>query len=162
MEAIEITEVKKFMAKLLLHQDFDHFLLSEAEITTFNTFHIDGHIQKKFYQTEEYEALGKPQMSSWSQIRPLCFEMIKGQKTPLRFKIVLKLPEKQVADFLEKQQLSYQPGDVGGLYLNLSYENGTLYCISGVSMQLFTMDKTLERAWDAFVKKKTDDLLALI
>ena len=49
MIALHILDVKQFMSKLLLNDTFDHFLLSEAVITTYNTFHIDGRLQKDYY-----------------------------------------------------------------------------------------------------------------
>lgn len=148
MECIEIAEVKKFMSNLLTKDTFDSFLLSEAEITTFNIFKIDGHIQKKFYSSEEYEEIGCPSMSDWRRVRPLVFEIIKGNKTPIRFKIVLKLGEKETKELLDRQELGFSLEDVGGLYLNILYENDKLNCVTGTSMNVFTMDKSLERAWD--------------
>ena len=46
------------MSHLLLMETFDPFLLIEGEITTFNTFKIDGLIQKHFYTSEELEQMG--------------------------------------------------------------------------------------------------------
>ena len=43
--------------------------------------------------------------------------------------------------------------DIQGLYLNFHYDGTTLQCITGTSMHTFTMDKTLEREWDAYVGK---------
>ena len=40
-----------------------------------------------------------------------------------------------------------------GLYLNFHYDGTMLQCITGTSMHTFTMDKTLEREWDAYVGK---------
>ena len=42
MIALQIADTKTFMQKLLLTDTFDRFLMLEATITTFNTFHIDG------------------------------------------------------------------------------------------------------------------------
>ena len=48
MLALQIKEIKPFMAKLLSTETFDSFLLEEAKIQTSNTFIIDGHINKGF------------------------------------------------------------------------------------------------------------------
>lgn len=137
-----------------MKEEFDNYFLCEAEIVTFNKFTIDGHMQKRFYSNEEYEDMGSPQWSSWNKVRPLCFEMIKGSKTPLRFKIVLRLNDREIEKFLQENELSYTLSDIGGLYLNLIYENSKLNCITGSSVNLFTMDKSLEKAWDAKVEKE--------
>lgn len=47
MIALKLTNVKACMSHLLLMDTFDSFLLIEGEIMTFNTFKIDGFIQKK-------------------------------------------------------------------------------------------------------------------
>ena len=45
------------MNALLLSEQFDSFLVEEAIITTYNTFHIDGHLVRDFYTNEELELL---------------------------------------------------------------------------------------------------------
>ena len=47
MIAFSLTNIKDFMSHLLLNETFDHFSFIEGEITTFNTFHIDGFIEKR-------------------------------------------------------------------------------------------------------------------
>ena len=48
MTALQIADIKTFMKKLLLTDSFDRFLLLEGTVTTFNTFHIDGALQKSY------------------------------------------------------------------------------------------------------------------
>ncbi len=154
MKCINIENVKTFMSELLVKENFDRYFLCEAEIVTFNKFTIDGHVQKKFYSGEEYKDMGSPQWSTWERIRPLCFEMIKGSRTPLKFKIVLRLNEEEMERMLKENELSYKIEDIGGLYLNIVYENNVLNCITGSSMNVFTMDKSLEKVWDMKVEKE--------
>ena len=74
MIALKITNVKQFMAKLLGGEDFDSFLLEEATISTYNTFMIDGHQNRDFYSTEEWEdtELRPYELSTWKKLRPIC------------------------------------------------------------------------------------------
>ena len=58
MIALEIKGTKNMMNSLLASEQFDSFLVEEVVVTTFNTFHIDGHLVKEFYSSEELEALG--------------------------------------------------------------------------------------------------------
>ena len=69
MLALQITEVKPFMNKLFLGDTFDGFQLSEAVFVTFNTFHIDGSLQKEYYSSEELEMqqLSQQSWSFWRQ-----------------------------------------------------------------------------------------------
>ena len=93
MKACRISDLKNFMNKLLLTDSFDYFLLEEGTIVTANTFQIDGHIQKDFYTKEEQEdgVLCPYGFSRWKDMRPFCFQLIKGKRTPLSFKFVLLL-----------------------------------------------------------------------
>jgi hypothetical protein len=143
------------MSKLLISDTFNKFLLSEATITTSNTFTIDGHLNKDFYTTEELEEfnLNDQNISTWETLKPFCFEVIKGKKTPLNFKIVFLLSSSNVSKLLEQSGISLTPGDINGLFLNIKYGNNALHCITGTSLKLFTLDKTLENEWDLMIQK---------
>ena len=39
------------------------------------------------------------------------------------------------------------------LYLNIRYEEGELYCITGTALKFFTLDKALEVQWDESVRE---------
>ncbi len=39
------------------------------------------------------------------------------------------------------------------MYLNIRYENGELYCVTGTSVNFFTLDKSLDEEWDEAVKQ---------
>lgn len=155
MISLKIIDVKDFMSKLLISDTFNKFLLSEAIITTGNTFTIDGHLNKEFYSTEELEEynLTEQNISSWEALKPFCLELIKGKKTPLHFKIVFLLSSNNVIKLLEQSGMSLSPQDVNGLFLNIKYANNTLHCITGTSLKLFTLDKSIENEWDSMIQK---------
>ena len=84
MIALQITSMKNFMNHLLVADTFDPFLLEEATVSTALTVTIDGHINKDFYPAEERSADCIPwELQSWSKIKGLCFDLIKGKHTPL-------------------------------------------------------------------------------
>lgn len=155
MIALQITELKPFMNKLFLGGTFDAFQLSDAVFVTFNTFHIEGSLQKAYYSSEELETmeLAQQSWSCWRQVRPFCLELIKGTHTPLEFKIVFRLSPSNVQKLVLQSGLSISPDDIDGLFLNLHYQDGTLYCTTGSSLRFFTLDKTLDHVWDDMVKK---------
>ena len=120
----------------------------EADITTFNRFTIDGFLQKDFFDEQPAEAHAR-----WKDIREHCFRIIRGQRTPLNFKIVLSLAPSHFDAFLKKEQLTgFTAGDIQGLYLNFHYDGTDLHCITGTSLRTFTLDKSLEHAWDQYVR----------
>lgn len=150
MIALSLPEVKECMSKLLLSDIFDPFYFIEGEIVTFNTFTLDGFLKKEFFDTEEAPAR---EYALWKDVREFCFSLIKGKRTPLSFKFVLGLSDSNIEKLLLQQELDFKPQDVRGLYINLKYDGQKLQCVTGTAMNLFTMDKSLEQAWDKMVQK---------
>ena len=135
-------DTKKCMNALLLHPAFDSFLFIEGDITTFNTFQFNGRLKKDFFSAEEKEALDDRE-----------YALIKGKRTPLGFHFVLSMSAPNIARLLEQEHLSFAPADVQGLYLNFKYDGTKLSCTTGTSMNLFTLDKSLEQAWDKMAQR---------
>lgn len=152
MVALRIADLKLFTKKLFIGETFDRFLVREAVIVTFNSFTIDGKVRKGFYSDEEIEEGKIEDYSDWKRLRPFCFSLIKGNKLPESFAIVFRLPTGNTEQFLKDRSSSWLPEQVGGLYINVRYEDNVLSCITGLSMNQFTMDRTLEREWDDSVK----------
>ena len=150
MIALALPQVKECMAKLLLSETFDPFYFIEGEIVTFNTFTLDGYLKKDFFEQEETP---EREYALWKDVREFCFSLIKGKRTPLSFKFVLGLSDSNIEKLLLQQGLDFKPQDVRGLYINLKYDGQKLQCITGTAMNLFTMDKSLEQAWDMMVQK---------
>lgn len=140
-------DTKKCMAQLLLRDTFDSFSFIEGEITTFNRFSFDGRIQKDFFE----EAPDR-EYALWKEIREYCFSMIKGKRTPLSFRLIFSLTPDQIARLITEKNLDFQPSSIQGLYLNFKFDGTLLQCITGTSMHIFTMDKSLEHAWDKWVQ----------
>ena len=105
MIALKIEDMKQFTARLFMGETFDHFLIREAEIITFNVFTIDGHIRQGYYSEEELEENQLEELSSWKMIRPYCFSLIKGKKLPGSFQIVLQMPPQAVEKFVAARQM---------------------------------------------------------
>ena len=153
MIAVELLDVKDVMNKILLTDTFDHFLLSEATVVTYNSFIIDGHLNKDFFSEEELQEFGGETMSKWSQIRPFCLQQIKGKKQPISFKFIYILSNEDTNKLLEESGLNYKKEDVNGLTFHIFYRNNQLSCVTGTSLKTFTLDKTLEQYWDKKVQE---------
>jgi hypothetical protein len=149
MIALALTDVKECMGKLLLSETFDPFYFIEGEITTFNTFTLDGYLKKDFYDADDAP---EREYALWKDVREFCFSIIKGKRTPLSFKFVLGLSDSNIEKLLLQQELDFKPQDVRGLYINLKFDGQNLQCVTGTAMNLFTMDKSLEQAWDKMVQ----------
>lgn len=148
-------DTKKCMNELLLRSAFDSFLFIEGEITTFSTFRIDGRLKKEYYRQrlEKETPVPDREYALWKELREFCFSLIKGKLTPLSFRFVLSLSAPNIAHLIAQEELDFAPSDVQGLYLNFKYDGTILTCTTGTSMNLFTLDKSLEQAWDKMAQR---------
>lgn len=160
MLALKIKSTKQIMNALLVSETFDSFLTEEVVITTYNTFHIDGHIVKEFYTNEEIESMDNdlPDFSSWKDIRPVCFSLIKGKKTPVNFRFILHASKELISAIAADPSCEVNENLIRSLVLNIRYENGSVSIVTGTSFTTFLMDKSVDHVWDSYLKKYLSDL----
>jgi hypothetical protein len=154
MLALKILDVKNCMNHMLLQETFDGFLLAEASIVTRVSYVIDGHVTRDYLSGEEAKAEGIDAQGCmpYRYLRPLCFDMIKGKRTPRSFRFTFLLPRQQIAEMLAKEPgISLRPENVAALSLNMKYGAEELMVTTGCSMHIFLPDKSLEDLWDAWV-----------
>lgn len=153
MIACKIIHLKEFMSHLLVRESFDSFWLSEASITTGNTFTIDGTLHPDFFSEEAREILARCHRthSLWKEVKPFCYSVIRGRQTPLQFRFVFRLSYEKTRQALAESGIQMDPDHVNGLFLNIQYSGGQMICTTGTSVKEFTMDRTLERMWDQMV-----------
>ncbi|MBE5874073.1 MAG: hypothetical protein E7287_06640 [Lachnospiraceae bacterium] len=149
MIAIQITGTKNFMNQLLAGDTFDIFLLEEAVISTANTYTIDGHINKDFYPSEEQTAENIPyDFQPWSEIKGMCFDLIKGKHTPLYFKFVFHLKPEHCNALLSKEGSSFDITQLKALVLTVKYDGNKAVLTTGSAYHSFIMSKEPENIWD--------------
>lgn len=149
MLALQITSMKQFMNQLLVSEDFHIFLLEEATISTANTYTIDGHINKEFYSAEEQTSDLLPyDFQPWSELKGLCFNLIKGKHTPLYFKFVFHLKPEQVQSLLTKHGIEMDLSLIRAFVLTVKYDGSKAVLTTGTSYHTFVMDKEPEVIWD--------------
>lgn len=153
MIALTLSDKKTATTALFTKEFFDYFLVREISITTNHTYTIDGHIQKDYYTEEELECLRDTTLADWKSLRPFCYNLIKGKKLPAKFTINMQLSQDNVARFLNQAGLDYDISNVKGLYLHFYYEQQVLKAVTGTSLNIFTLDKSLDHAWDEMVKQ---------
>ncbi|MBQ8325614.1 MAG: hypothetical protein IJX86_00965 [Lachnospiraceae bacterium] len=149
MNSFEIKENKLFMKALLATNMFDAFFMEEASITTYNHFTIDGHLIPEFYTKEEQDELAA--FSKWEQMRPICFELIKGKRTPVQFKIVLHAPQNVAKELISKEECTIDHSLVRALVCTIRFDGINTTCISATSLSTFVPDKSLDKLWDEWV-----------
>lgn len=164
MVSVEITGIKEFMNKLLNSEAFDSFYLEEAVIATFNTFIIDGHLVKSdteelhdntdpspIYSQTTGQGTGQtaPLFSTWKQLRPIIFSLIKGDRVPHSMKLTLHAGSNYMHRLKNRPEAAAYADAIKALAVNIRYENGKLKCVTGTSYQTFIMDKTIDNIWDS-------------
>ena len=154
----KMKDKKDFMAKLLAGECFDSFLLKEASIHGFVPYLIDGHINKAFFAdtADDAASFTAYEYAQWKDIRPVCFDLIKGKRTPTRFLFVLYLKPEAMTSVLEKAGIPASGSLVQNLILNIRFEQGEITITTGVDYSGFTLDKQAEQLWDNTFMKFLD------
>lgn len=155
MIAIQIKDVKTFMSKLLNADTFDSFLLEDAQIHTFNTFTIDGHQNREFYNKEELEdpELFPYEYSQWKDMKGICFQLIKGKKVPIFMKIILHKKPEEAYDILEEGGALEFADALRAFVVTIKYDVNGLLLTTGTSFSTFIMDKSADLLWDNAFRK---------
>lgn len=163
MQAFDIQDVRALMSALLTGSAFHHFEVVEAAVTTFVTFRVDGQLHRDFSNTGEADGADitadakepgeggtapSARFASWKLLQPRMYELIRGKQPPLGFKLILRLSDENTRKVLLSSHIELSPESVSGLYLNISFEGGKASCVTGTSLNVFTMDKALEHSWD--------------
>ncbi len=154
MLALQITSTKTLMNQLLAGDTFDIFLLEEAVIGTANTYTIDGRINVEFYPVEERGKDCIPyEFQCWSELKGLCFNLIKGKNAPLYFKFVLQLKPEQAAALLAQKNCSVDAAQLRALVLTIRYDGTKAILTTGTSYHTFVMNKEPDIIWDTAITK---------
>lgn len=160
MTALQITSMKIFMSRLLASDTFDCFLLEEAVIGTANTFTIDGRINREFFAGQDPEEPEAPASSGsepkslpeefrpWSELRGLCYDLIKGRRTPLFFRFTMHLMPEKAAALLTKENCDVEPARIKALVLNIRYDGSKAVLTTGTSFHTFVPSKEPDAIWD--------------
>lgn len=133
---------KQFMALLLKGTAFDRLLVRSVALRTSVLFEIDCTLDKNWFDSDERETLEK--YASWGDMRPTVFELIKGSRLPGYMKIVLS-PSPSATQKIHK--------NAAALFINILFENNTLFITTGSSEKVFTMDKSVEMTWDEYAHR---------
>ncbi|SFR77103.1 DUF5721 family protein [Anaeromicropila populeti] len=152
MLLIKIIDVKSFMTKLLVQSVFDNFLLSEAEIMTCNLFQINGKVNEEWFNADEKEIIGTEEYMRWGELKSIIYEMIKGNKRPAFFKLVLMLNTENKKKLIHRVS-GQSENEVSQFFLNMKYEKDEILITTGVGYTIFTMNRIWQNQWDSDLKK---------
>ena len=76
------------MNELLVNEKYDSFYMFETRLKVAMDYYVNGKINKDFFDSDdEREALDD--YVSWKDIKNKIFELIKGIRLPISFKVIL-------------------------------------------------------------------------
>lgn len=154
MLALRVLDVKKCMNYLLATEAFDAWEVAEIKICSKISYVIDGHVTPDFLTAEEMESEGLTTGGCvpFGGVRHLCYEVIKGKRTPQSFRFTFLCPREQIAQIIAQEQLQTNLEDIANLTMNISYVQGELLVTTSCSERTFSLDKSLANAWDSRVR----------
>ena len=127
----------------------------------YRSFHQDGgRINEGFYDTSVEQTLNRD-FCYWKEVRNRIFDIIKGKRLPLSCKIVLGLPKQSVSYLISHSNSTFREDDIEGIYVNILYDPKTLLITTGISYKNFSLDKSLEYAFDEYLAKFLKEKAAL-
>ncbi len=155
MLCFKITDMKRFMAALFAGQIFDSMPVEDAHIVTANTFDISGRIVPAFYTADEIADMpdGLPEYTLWEQLRPICFSLIKGKKTPVSFQITFHASNTLQKELCSHDSCTVPYEQVSTLVFTIRYMDSMCRIITGSSYRTFLPDKTLDKLWDDYFRQ---------
>ncbi len=152
MQKFEIEQHRTFTSDLFSGTVFDDFLLKEAAVVTYASFHIDGQVHAAFFdQDDADESLGALPYVPWSVIKPHVRSVLKGKRLPLQFQIVMLLPPDH--PFCRSNPDLRREAETQSLFLNIIYREQKLICTTGASMTAFVPGLHAGQIWDETVSR---------
>lgn len=140
------------MSQFLTTDTFDLFLLEEAVINSANSFTIDGRVNQEFF-----EEPCKYDFRPWAEIKNLCFDLIKGKRTPLSFRFVLHLIPEKAAILLQKEDPDLDFSQIKALVVTIRFDGTKIILTTGVSYHTFVLSKEADAIWDRVFSKYLSD-----
>ena len=133
MRLFTVSEVAKFMTALFSGDSFDDWLVNTITIVNGPSVTIEGRREDG-------------SLTPYADVKPLCYDAVKGKVLPSALKFVLSPPDEVYARL---ETLSGAPLDRAALSLalNISFRNGTLSLTTGVSSTDIFAAKAADRIW---------------
>ena len=149
----EIKEIKEFLNGLFTEERYESFYLFSVKLDSNISYEIDGKINKEFYSEEELGQLENKEYVCWKDIKKSVLGFMSMGKLPVKMKLILMFNKDNINRLIEMNNIPIHPDNVRALFMNILYSDNRLSITTGTSLNVFTMDKTLEDLWDKTVEK---------
>lgn len=144
MVTLTLSNVKDFMNRLLLTPTFDDWGFQGAEVIALTQYSIAGTLNSR-YLSEAERASRKTEGLLFSEVRKVLASIIKAGRTPSLMKMVLVCPVSLLDGHTSIGAESY--------LMTIHFQDGVLKVTGGISMRVFSMDRSDAQFWDAHFPK---------
>ena len=152
-EINEKKEIKEFLNGLFTDERYDSFYLFSLKLDSDVSYDIDGKINRDFYDEKEFEELVEKDYICWRDMKKTIIGFMREGKLPVKMKLILMFNKDNVNRLIEMNNIPIHPENVRALFMNVLFSDDKLLITTGTSLNIFTMDKTLEELWDKTVEK---------
>ena len=149
----EIKDIKEFLNGLFTEERYESFYLFSVNLDSAVSYEIDGKINKEFYSEEELGQLENKDYICWKDIKKSVLGFMHNGKLPVKMKLILMFNKDNINRLIEMNNIPIHPDNVRALFMNIIYSDNRLSITTGTSLNVFTMDKSLEELWDKTVEK---------
>ena len=154
-------DTKAFMNCLLRTEAFDNFLLYEMSIDILYHVEFSGKINEDYLSDIEKESYHEQNYITWADLKGQITALLKQGRTPSAMKITMSLNQKATLDIQQRLLGDKASYPVQGFLINTTFDGTQVKVTTGVNYSQFTMDKSVERAFDSMMEKffKRNELL---
>lgn len=149
----EIKDIKTFLNGLFKDERYESFYLFSIKLEAAVSYEIDGKINKAFFSEDELSQLNNMEYICWKDVKKTVLDYLNKGKLPVKMKLILMFNKDNVNRLIEMNNIPIHPNNVRALFMNVIYSDNRLSITTGTSLNVFTMDKTLEELWDKTVEK---------
>lgn len=149
----EIKDIKTFLNGLFKDERYESFYLFSIKLEAAVSYEIDGKINKAFFSEDELSQLNNMEYICWKDVKKTVLDYLNKGKLPVKMKLILMFNKDNVNRLIEMNNIPIHPDNVRALFMNVIYSDNRLSITTGTSLNVFTMDKTLEELWDKTVEK---------
>lgn len=163
MKLLQADDTKQFMQKLIRSSAFDHLLIYEMSMDVLHHFEIDGSINEAYLSTDEKETYLNQKYVDWASVKPFISAILKQSHTPTSMKMTFILNDQATNDIQSRYFDEVHLYPVQGFLMNITFDGQSLKVTTGINYKQFTMDKSLEHAFDQMIGQffKKNELLMI-
>ena len=156
-------DTKLFMNCLLRSEAFDNFLLYEMTLDVLHRYQFDGAINGDYLTDQERAIYEDQTYITWSALKPQITSILKNSHTPSNMKIVMSLNPTATLDIQQRLMGDQAVYPVKAFMINSAFDGHQVKATTAVNYSQFTMDKSIEQAFDGMMEKffKKQELLMM-